>query len=316
MDPSSRTETSSLRFGLSASDARPGQEWTDLARRVEASGFDVLLVSDHLAPTLSPFASLAHAAAVTDRLRLGTLVLNNDLRHPVITAREAATLDVLSGGRLELGLGAGHMRHEYDEVGLPFDPPSIRVARLSEAVPAIRALLDGATVTTEGPHYRFDGHGLGFATVQDRLPLLVGGNGDRVLSLAAAHADIVGFTGFRHREADSTVQLSHFADAGLVERIEHVRTASGDRFADLELNLLVQRVQITDDAERVAAAMAERLEGITTGDVLGSPFLLVGTVEEIAAKVLDLRDRLGIGYLACFEPALDAMAEVISRCRA
>lgn len=304
-----------LRFGLSASSARSAAEWTELARRVEASGFDVFLQSDHLVPTLSPFSSLAHIAAVTDRLRVGTLVLNNDLRHPVITAREAASLDVLSGGRAELGLGAGHMRQEYDEVGVDFEHPAVRVRRLEEAVPIVRQLLDGQTVHHTGDHYRISGHELGYATAQRRVPMLVGGNGDRVLGLAARHADIVGFVGFGHREADTSVRLTHFTERALAERISVVRDAAGDRFSELELNVLVQRVEISDDPEALLAPLLERIPGATVDEIVASPFVLVGSVDDLVAKVQRLRSRLGVSYFACFEPALEPMAALISALR-
>jgi probable F420-dependent oxidoreductase len=283
-----------------------------LARQIEGAGFDVFLLSDHLAPTLSPFSSLAHVAAVTERLRVGTLVVNNDLRHPVITAREAATLDVLSGGRMELGLGAGHMRSEYDEIGVPFDPPGARVGRLEEAVPIVRGLLSGSPVQHEGRHYRVAGHRLGYETVQRPIPLLVGGNGDRVLSLAGREADIVGFGGFTHREADTSVRLTHFTEAGLEDRIGVVRAAAGERFAQLELNVLVQRVEITDDPEAVAAPLVERMPGATVEDVLASPFLFIGSVPELVAKAQRLRSRFGVSYLACFEAALEPMTTLIA----
>jgi probable F420-dependent oxidoreductase len=301
-----------FRFGLSASDARAAPDWVTLAQRVEVAGFDVLLQSDHLVPTLSPFSSLAVAAAVTERLRVGTLVLNNDLRHPVITAREAASLDVLAGGRMELGLGAGHMRSEYDEVGLRFDNAGTRVDRLEEAVSIIRRLLDGETVDHIGDHYRITGHRVGYGTVQPRMPLLVGGNGDRVLTLAARVADIVGFVGFGHREADTSVQLTHFTLAGLSDRVDLVRHASGPRFGDIELNVLVQRVELTDDPEAVAAPLVGRFDGATIDDVVDSPFLLIGTVDDLVAKLHRLRSELGITYFACFEAALEPMAEVIA----
>ena len=305
-----------LRFGLSVHPHLSRQEWTVFAQQVEAAGFDVLPQSDHLVPAMSPFSSLAHAAAATERLRIGTLVLNNDFRHPVITTREAATLDVLSGGRMELGLGAGHMRSEYAQVGIPFEAPAVRVARLEEATSIVRGLLRGDDVILAGTHYDITGHALGFDTVQQPVPLLIGGNGDRVLALAAQRADIVGFVGFHHRELDSQVVPSHFTEAGLVDRIDHVRQAAGeDRFAGLELNVLVQHVELTEDAGRAAEAMATRLGGVATEDLLASPFFLIGTVHEIADKLNDLRSRLGVTYFACFEPSMAAMALVIDHCR-
>ena len=147
-----------FRFGVNVRTAGSGADWADKARKVEALGYSVLCVPDHLAELLAPLPALVAAAAATKHLRVGTAVLNNDFRHPVLLAREAATLDVLSDGRLELGLGAGHMQSEYEQVGLAFDPGATRVERLEEAVVIVKRLLEGEPVTFRGRHYRVPGH--------------------------------------------------------------------------------------------------------------------------------------------------------------
>ena len=186
-----------FRFGVNMRTVASAAGWADRARTLEALGYSTLCLPDHLAPMLSPLPALAVAAAATRRLRVGTMVLNNDFRHPTVLAREAATLDLLSDGRLELGIGAGHMKSEYDEAGLSFDRGGVRVARLSEAVLVLKRLFDGEPVTFDGRHYRVTGHTIHPRPVQrPRPPIFIGGNGPRLLTLAAAEADIVGFSGY------------------------------------------------------------------------------------------------------------------------
>ena len=220
-----------LRFGVSTSSAADRDEWRQRARQYEAIGFDTLVVADHLGGVLSPMTALLAAAEATERLRIGTFVLNNDFWSPLLLAREAVTLDQLSGGRLELGVGAGHAREEYEAAGLRYDPPAVRVARLAETVPVLRRLLDGETVDHEGAHVTLRHATVGVAAAQPRIPLLVGGNGDAVLATAAAHADTVGLVGFTSGTGRRHTNLSHFTWAGLDERIAHVRRAAGSRAA-------------------------------------------------------------------------------------
>src|SRR5437867_2123293 len=198
-----------FRFGVILRSAASRADWAEKARKVEALGYAVLTVPDHLANLVAPMPALASAAEATTRLRIGTMVLNNDFRHPVLVAREAATLDLLSDGRLELGLGAGHMRSEYEEAGLRFDPGRVRVERLAESVRIVKALLDGKPTTLEGDHYRVSAHRVFPRPVQrPRPPILIGGHGRRLLSLAAREAEIVGFVGFRHLAGGAQVDAS------------------------------------------------------------------------------------------------------------
>jgi probable F420-dependent oxidoreductase len=301
-----------FRFGVSVFTAKDAADWASKARRAEELGYDMLLAPDHLREALAPFPALTAAATATERLRVGTYVLNNDFRHPAIVAREAASLDAVSGGRFELGIGAGHMQSEYDETGIRFDPAPVRVARLAEAVHIIRALLDGESVTFSGDHYRIDGHRGYPPPAQARLPMLVGGNGPRVLELAGRFADIVSFTGFSPADGGRTSKLSHFTNDGLASRIAIVRKAAGVRFAEIELNVLVQAVVITDDREAAAVDFAARA-GVDLQHVLDSPFILAGTPEEIAAQLFAQREAHGVSYISVFEPAMEPLAPVIER---
>ena len=300
-----------FRFGISSPGATDSAAWGAFARDVKRRGFSTLLMADHLTDSLEPLPTLAAAATATSTLRLGTFVLNNDFRHPVLVARESLTIDALSGGRFELGLGAGHMRAEYDEVGLTFDDGDTRVSRLEEAVAIVEPLLRGEAATFEGSHYRVRGHRAFPAPAHGHhVPLLVGGNGERVHTLAAHSADTVGFVGFTHRDGGRRVDLSSFTLERLDAQIAHVRGIAGERFDRLELNALLQQVTITDEPERVVTAMTERT-GVPPAQLLRSPYLLVGPVEQLADALLERRERFGITYWVTFERFLDAMTEVM-----
>ena len=182
-----------FRFGVSVRHARSHAELVEKARKIEALGYDMLTVPDHLTDLIAPMPALVSAAEATQRLRVGTNVLNNDFRHPVLVAREAAAVDLLTDGRLQLGLGAGSIRSEYDQAGFGFDTGGARVARLAEAVAIIKGLLEGEQVSFTGRHYRVTGHRIEPLPVQrPHPPILIGGNGRRLLALAAREADIVG----------------------------------------------------------------------------------------------------------------------------
>jgi probable F420-dependent oxidoreductase len=303
-----------FRFGVNVRTAASAAEWADKARKAERLGYSVLLVPDHLTELLAPCPALAVAAAATTRLRLGTGVLNNDFRNPVLTAREAATLDVLSDGRFELGLGAGHMRAEYEQAGLAFDPGATRVERLAEAVGIVKRLLEGETVTFGGRHYRVSGHAVHPRPVQrPRPPILIGGSAPRLLAVAAAEADIVGLTGIAFRRGGAAPDVSDFRTLVVDERVRLVRETAGPRIAQLELNVLVQRVIVTDDRRKAAQELTARWPSLTAADVLTSPYVLVGTVEEIVDDLRARRERWGISYVMTHEPYMDALAPVVAR---
>jgi probable F420-dependent oxidoreductase len=304
-----------FRFGVNVRTAASQAEWADKARKVEALGYAVLLVPDHLAELLAPFPALAAAAAATTRLRVGTAVLNNDFRHPALLAREAATLDVLSDGRLELGLGAGHMRSEYEQAGLAFDPGATRVERLGEAVVILKRLLEGESVTFAGRHYRVTGHSIHPRPVQrPRPPVLIGGNAPRLLTLAAREADIVGLTGIAFRHGGKEPDVSDFRAAVVDERVRLVRETAADRFDRLELTALVQRVVVTDDRRKAAEELATgRWARLTPDEILASPFALVGTADQMVDDLRARRERWGISYVMTHEPFMDALAPVVAR---
>src|SRR5262245_2686254 len=304
-----------FRFGVNVRTAGSAAEWAEKARKVERLGYSILLVPDHLAELLAPFPALAAAALATTRLRVGTAVLNNDFRHPVLTAREAATLDVLSGGRFELGLGAGHMRSEYEQAGLAFDAGSTRVERLAEAVVIVKRLLEGDTVTFTGRHYRVTGHTIHPRPVQrPRPPIFIGGNAPRVLEVAAREADIVGLTGIAFRRGGAAPDVADFRAAIVDDRVALTREAAGARVQQLELSALVQRVIVTDDCRKAAEEVAAgRWATLTADDVLASPYVLIGTTDEMIDQLRARRERWGISYVMTHEAFVDALAPVVER---
>ena len=289
-------------------------EWTDKARKLEDLGYAVLTVPDHLAKFLAPIPALVAAALATKALRVGTLVLNNDFRHPVLIAREAATVDRLSDGRLELGVGAGHMRSEYDQAGLSFGSGGARVDRLTEAVAIIKALLAGESVTFSGTHYRVTEHTVHPIPVQrPHPPILIGGNGRRLLALAGREAGIVGLSGITFRQGGIQADLSAWRAAAVEERLAIVRAAAGERYRRLELNALVQRVVVTDDRHGAARELASRWPQLSVDELLASPYLLVGTVDQMVEDLRARRERWGISYYTVFEPFMSAFAPVVNR---
>jgi len=303
-----------FRFGVSVRTPGAAADWIGLARTVEGLGYSTLTLPDHLTERPAPLPALAAAATATTRLRVGTLVLNNDFRHPVLVAREAATIDALSDGRFELGLGAGYARAEYDEAGLRYDRGAVRVERLEESVAVLKRLFTGEAVSFDGRHYRVAGHTLYPRPVQQpRPPILVGGNGPRLLSLAGREADIVGFSGITFVRGGAEPNVAAFRAAAVDERVRLVREAAGARFAELEMNVLVQRVVETADRRGAADELARRWTGLTADEILGSPFVLLGSIDEMLAQLAAQRRRWGFSYYTVFESALDTLAPVVER---
>jgi probable F420-dependent oxidoreductase len=305
-----------FRFGVNARTAGPAAAWIALARRLEELGYATVNLPDHLTDRAAPLTALAAAAAATTRLRVGTLVLNNDFRHPVLLAREAATLDWLSDGRLELGLGAGYVKAEYDEAGLRFDRGGVRVERLAEAVAIVTGLLAGDTVTFTGRHYEVTKHTIFPRPAQrPRPPILIGGNGPQLLTLAAREADIVGLSGITFTQGGVGRDFSGFRAAGVDERLRLVREVAGVRHERLELSALIQRVIVTTDRRGTAAELARRWSELSVDEILESPFVLLGTTNEIVDQLVARRLRWGISYYVVFDDAVDAFAPIVDRLR-
>ncbi len=299
-----------FRFGFQAT-STDVHEVARCARVAEEVGFDILQVGDHVGAEPSALVTLAAAAASTDRIRLGTLVLNNDLRHPVALAQDLATLDHLSDGRLEVGMGAGHSFTEYAAIGMPFDLPAVRKERLAEAVVIIRALLDGGRVDFAGDHYHLDGAAT-LASLQTHVPILVGVNGRAPLAHAVEHADIVAPTMLGRTLADGHRHDVRWEAFRLDDTIDWMHGCAGGRWSSLEVHALVQSVVVTDDRQGAAIDIAART-GMDVSDILCTPFLCLGTYEEMAQHLLNCRERWGISYYSVRE--LETFAPVMTLLR-
>lgn len=302
-----------FRFGVQCSSPPDitARRWRDLARKVEDLGYHRLTVSDHLDDQLSPVAALMAAADATSTLRVGALVFCNDYRHPAVLAKEAATLDILSEGRFELGMGAGWMTTDYEAAGIAMDRPSVRIARLEEAIEVVRGLLSEGPCTFHGEHYRITGLSGSPKPVQQPLPLLVGGGGRKVLELAARHADIIGLN---PALPNGVIDASAGPDATAAatdRKIGWIRAVAGERFDQIELQTRIHLAIVTDDRQGTADALAPAL-GISPADALESPHALCGTVEQIAEDLLARRERHGIASIGLSLDALDAMAPVVA----
>lgn len=287
--------TRPIRFGIQLSTALPDLTWADTAKAVEATGFSTLVMPDHFTDQLAPVTALSVAAAVTTELRVGALVFANDYRHPVVLAKELATLDVLSGGRVEWGIGAGWMRTDYEQAGMPYDRPGLRIERLAEAVDIIKATFSDGEVDATGDHYSVTGYtGLPKPVQAGGPPLLIGGGGPRMLAYAASVADIIGINpnmkaGEVGPDAIADAMAPRFA-----EKIEWVREAAGDRFDDIELNTMCMTT-FTDDRAGTTAGVGE-LFGVEASAIDESPFVLIGTAEQMAEDLLATRERFGFSY--------------------
>lgn len=308
-----------FRFLAVASDPVDGRTLAETARRAEATGFAALVVPDHLVDQMAPVPALAYAAATTSRLRLGTFVLNNDLRHPSVLAHDLATLDVLSGGRLEIGIGAGWNEPEYRQTGQSFDAVGTRVARLAEGIAVLKGCFADGPFSFGGDHYTIDGYDGHPKPVQrPHPPFMVGGGGRRILTLAGEVADIVSFAPRtlpgRGRDPRSITL------AATEEKVGWVREAAGERFAELELNVYPTGAppSLTDRARREAETLAERFReqsglDISADEVLESPHIFVGSVEGLVEKLRGLRERLGIssfmvGEVGELDPVVERLA--------
>lgn len=314
--PNGRSVARPFRFGVSVWHAPSRTAFVETARRIEAFGFDTLTLPDHLTDRIAPMPALISAAEATRHLRVGTHVLNNDLRHPVLVAREAAAVDLLTEGRFQLGLGAGSIQSEYAQAGLGFDAGATRVARLAESVAIIKGLLNGEQVTFAGRYYRVTGHAIAPLPVQKpHPPILIGGNGARLLALAAREADIVGLSGLTFRQGGAVPpDLSGWRAAGVDDRLRRVRESAGEaRYAQLELSALLQQVVVTDDRREAAEALSRRSPQLSADDFLQSPYVLIGTVDQMVADLQARRQRWGLSYYVVHEPYAEAIAPVVAR---
>ena len=302
-----------FRFGLMASSAGSRTEWLDLARKAEDLGYATMLMPDHIPSGFSPLAALGAAAAATTEIRLGTLVVANDLRNPVMLAKEAATLDLLSDGRFELGLGAGWMNEDYSMTGVEHLSAGARIDRMIETVDILRGFWTGEPFDHSGEHYTTTGVKGAPKPVQDGGPTLVmGGGGKRMLSTAARLADVVGVNPNVHEGTIGAAAIASMSAEATDQKLEWVRAAAGDRFDDIEISILKFVAMVTDDREGTAAAVGNGM-GMDADTVLGSPHTLVGSVDQIVEELQAQRERWQGSYVTVQADAIDAFAPVVAQ---
>ncbi len=302
-----------FRFGADMQAPLEGRSWIDSAREVEALGYSTLFVPDHFDEGLGPIAAMSAAAVVTTALRVGALVLDCDFRHPAVLARELASIDVLSEGRLEVGLGAGWKRLDYDRSGIPMDAPKVRVDRMIEHMHVLRALFAPEPCTFTGDHYRItDLDGTPKPYRPEGPPFLIGGGAKRLLRFAAREADIVGVNASIHSGEIDTAAAHDALPASIDEKVAWVRDAAGSRIDDIELNAWLSMASVTDRASDLAETLSQ-VFAATPAEVLGSPLTLIGSIDEIVDRLHERRERWGYSYHVIPHDKLREFAPVVAR---
>ncbi|MGI8553973.1 MAG: TIGR03621 family F420-dependent LLM class oxidoreductase [Dehalococcoidia bacterium] len=302
-----------FRFGAQLAPRGSGEDWIAAARRVEEMGFSTLLMPDHFGDQFAPLPALMAAAAATSRLRIGSLVFDNDFKHPLVLAKEAATLDVLSGGRLEFGLGAGWLQADYSESGIPFDPPAVRIDRMKEALTIIKGHFADGPIDFKGKYYTVSGHeGTPKPVQRPRPPILIAGGGRRILRIAAREADIVGVNYVNRTGAVSPELIFSGSAAATDQKLVWLREAAGERFDEIELNATIFFAEVTNDRD----GAAERIAGersLPPTEVLRSPHFLIGSSDQIVEDLQRRREQWGFSYMTFSREAAETLAPVVTR---
>ncbi len=298
---------------MQVSDSPDGAAWREKARRIEGLGYSTLFMPDHFIDTrLAPMIGLAMAAEATTTLRVGALVFDNDYKHPAILAKETATIDLLSDGRVELGLGAGWMRVDYDALGLPYDSAGVRIARLEEALAVIKGCFAEGSFSYSGTHYTITDYDSIPKPIQQPLPIMIGGGGRKVLTLAGRDADIIGINPNLRAGELSSDQAADTVAEQTERKIGWIRDGAGDRFESIELQIRYFFAAVTDDRQSLAEAAAPAF-GITAEEALGSGVALLGTVDEICDTLVERRERWGVSYIVIGDDQIEAFAPVVAR---
>jgi len=286
-----------FRFAVQEHHAESAADWREKARRAESTGFSALYLPDHFSGQPGPIAALMAAADATTTLRVGSLVFDNDYRHPVVLAKEAATLDLLSEGRLDFGLGAGWLTADYEKSGIPLDGAGARIDRMEEGLKVIKGLWAGGEFSFSGRYYSVTGlEGSPLPVQKPHPPILLGGGGRKMLTIAGREADIVNVNyDLREGRINKKLVRTGMAEA-TAEKLGWIREAAGDRFDALELSITIFVATVTDDRESLAAGMAAGL-GMETGDILAIPHFLIGTVEQILHDLRSRREQYGFSYV-------------------
>jgi probable F420-dependent oxidoreductase len=303
-----------FRFGVQLSTAATGREWVESARRMESLGYSVATMPDHFTGQLAPMPALQAVLDATTTLRAGALVFDNDYKHPAILAKELATMDVLSDGRVEIGLGAGWMISDYEQLGLPYDRPGVRIDRFVEGLAVLRGALAPGPFDFAGEHYTITGYdGLPLPVQSPHPPILIGGGGPRVLGIAAREADIVGVNGTLDAGVigpEAVATMTAEAVASKVAVVAEAAAAAG-RLDHIEMNIRTFFVSVTDDRPGRLAAMASMV-GVDEAMIAASPFALIGSVGEIIEDLLVRREQFGFSYVIVGAEDIDSFAPVVA----
>jgi probable F420-dependent oxidoreductase len=300
-----------FRFGIQASTSATRSAWVDLAQRTEALGYSVLTMPDHFGGQLAPLPAMTTALNVTTTLRTCALVHDNDYKHPVVLAKELATMDVLSDGRVEIGLGAGWEKSDYDQSGITYDTPGVRIDRFVEGLHIIQQAMRPGPFSFQGTHYTITDYDGLPKPVQTLPPVLIGGGGKRVLGIAAREADIVGINPSMHAGVVNAATFGEMAVDAVDTKVAIVKEAAGDRWDDIELNIRAFLVNVTDDGaaarEKLGAALGVPVEMLES-----SPFALVGAPSELIERLIERRERWGFSYVIVGQGDVDKFAPVVA----
>lgn len=301
-----------FRFGVQASRAPSRDAWVELARRVEGLGYSTLTMPDHFNEQLAPVPALMCAADATTTLRVGALVWDNDYKHPLVLAKELATMDVLSNGRLEIGIGAGWLIADYEQAGMPYDRAGVRIDRFVEGVTVIKGLMSGEVYSYSGTHYTISDHrGTPEPIQRPHPPILIGGGAKRVLSIAAREADIVGINASMHAGAVGPDAIATMTADSVDANVTVVREAAGDRLADIEMNIRAFLVNVTDDRDKTVGVLANALS-VEAQVIEEMPFALVGSPSKIVEDLLARRERWGFSYVIVGAGEFEAFAPIVA----
>ena len=317
--------TRPFRFSLQAFDAASAADWVATCRRAEELGYDTLFTTDHyFGPgdivaasghrpvDVAPISAMTMAAAVTSTIKVGCRVFGVDYHQPVVLAKELATVDFLSGGRLEAAIGAGWVKAEYDGMGITQDRPSVRIERLAETIDVLRAHWGGQPISVDGRHVHVSGFEGRPLPVQPHIPLMIGGGAEKILTLAGQKADIVSFNFNNAAGKLGSGSVATSTEDQTLQKLQWVRDAAGARFPDLELEIGAYFIAVTDDREAAAGAMAGRF-GVDTAAILAHPHALIGSVEQICETLEERRERYGFSYFCIAQRHLDEFAPVVAR---
>lgn len=302
-----------FRFSAQERQAQSAGKWRERARAIESMGYASLYMPDHFGDQIGPIAALMAAADATTKLRIGSLVFDNDYRHPVVLAKEAATLDLLSDGRLDFGIGAGWMVSDYEQAGIPYDSAGTRIERLAEALTIIKRLFAGGAVSFSGKHYSINGvEGAPLPVQKPHPPIVLGGGGRRMLELAAREADTINVN-FDLRAGRPSRHVAHTGLAEATdEKLSWIKEAAGERLDNIELGVWTLVANVTDDRDSVASMLAPSM-GLEPSDVLAIPHLMIGTVDQITDDLVARRERYGISHIVVPGDAVESLTPVVER---